>query len=251
MNKFSFKLEVFEGPLDLLMHLIQKSKLNIYDIPIAVITEQYLEFLESMQVMDLEISSEFLVMAANLLYIKSKMLLPKHNEEKEEEDPRQDLVDRLLEYKKYKEISKFLINRENKAKFIYYKNPENITPIIDTSNLLNMSISDLIKAFNKVLKKKNRKEPPSKLLFEGIVGREKVSVRVKAKEVLKLLLNGNKMKFIDIFNDLNSRAEVVACFLAVLELIKLNKIIIEMESGTEDIYISSWNDGEEDGDKRD
>ena len=103
MEGLSFKLEVFEGPLDLLLHLIQKNKVSIYDIPIALITDQYFEYMNAMEENDIEVSSEFLVMASRLLYIKSKLLLPVHSEEEEEEDPRQELIQNLAEYKKYKE----------------------------------------------------------------------------------------------------------------------------------------------------
>ena len=124
MEKLSFKLEVFEGPLDLLLFLIQKNKVSIYDIPVSIITEQYMEYLKLMETNDLEISSEFLVMAARLLYIKSKMLLPKHEEleGEEEEDPRQELIQNLVEYKKYKEVSKFFSDRKNICDFLYFKN---------------------------------------------------------------------------------------------------------------------------------
>ena len=122
MSELSFKLEIFEGPLDLLLFLIQKNKVNIYDIPISLITEQYLKHLEEMEKHDLEISSEFLVMAARLLYIKSKMLLPKHEEleSEEEEDPRQELIQNLVEYKKYKEVSHFFSDRKNICDFLYF-----------------------------------------------------------------------------------------------------------------------------------
>ena len=128
MKKLSLKLEVFEGPLDLLMYLIQKNKVNIYDIPISEITHQYLEYLNEIPVPNLEVASKFVAMAARLLYIKSKMLLPKHDtleDDMEDDDPRKELVDKLIEYKKYKEISLYL-KQKNRYKNIYYKQPENI-----------------------------------------------------------------------------------------------------------------------------
>jgi len=251
MEKLLFKLEVFEGPLDLLMHLIQKNKVNIYDIPISEITEQYMEYLALMEEMDLDVSSEFLVMAANLLYIKSRMLLPKYSdsEDTDDEDPRQELVDRLLEYQKYKEISQFLSEREGRSQYIFFKEPE----LLDIEgweqeNLVNLSIDELIKAFYRIVMKNRRKAPPSKKSFKDIVGVEKVSVQSKAKEIIAILKNRSKVLFLELFKNMHSRAEVVAAFLAVLELIKLNRIIVEQRQYSKEIYVSLKGNGEVDGD---
>jgi len=250
MNQLSIKLEVFEGPLDLLMHLIQKNKVNIYDIPISEITDQYLEYLSQMEEMDLEISSGFLVMAANLLYIKSRMLLPKHSDSEEsDEDPRQELVDRLIEYQKYKEASQFLEEREGRGQYYFFREPLQFE-ISDSedNNLINLSIEELIKAFSRLVMDKRLKAPPSKRSFDGIVGIEKVSIRTKAKEIIKMLENHPQVLFLDIFKEMKSRAEIVAGFLAVLELIKMKKIIAEQKKDTNEIYVYLVKHGEGDGD---
>ena len=153
-NKLSFKLEVFEGPLDLLLYLIDKNKVNIYDIPIASITEQYFEYLELMEQTDLDVSSDFVVIAANLIYIKSKMLLPKHNDKEElEEDPRDELVEKLLEYKRYKEIAKVLSDNENSNYYVYYKTQSdtinNFTKIVDNQNMtIDILMNSLLSIFD-------------------------------------------------------------------------------------------------------
>ncbi|WHH59441.1 segregation/condensation protein A [Petroclostridium sp. X23] len=242
MEKLSFKLEIFEGPLDLLLHLIDKNKVNIYDIPISEITEQYLDYLNQLSSMDLDVSSEFLVMAAHLLYIKSKMLLPKYTEpEEDEEDPRQKLIERLLEYKKYKEASVFLEEREHRHKNIFFKDADEIEIPSSSCNLVNLSIDDLLKAFKAVLKKNTEVRTEDKSAFNNIVGTEKVSIKRKIKEILKLLKQKKELKFLDIFNNTHLRAEIVARFLAVLELVKLDVIIIENKDEQLYIYRSKKN----------
>ncbi|MBZ4646825.1 MAG: scpA [Clostridia bacterium] len=246
MNKLSFKLEMFEGPLDLLMHLIEKNKVSIYDIPIAEITDQYLEYLNHMSGIDLEVSSEFLVLAAQLLYIKSKMLLPQYKDTEEEGgDPRQELIEKLVEYKRYKELSVFLEERENKYKNIFFKNADEIEISEENYNLIHLSVNDLVAAFNKILLRNNRINPPSQKTFEKIVGREKVSVSAKVKEILNLLSKKKEIRFLDIFKNLRSRAEIVASFLAVLELIKLNKIIAEQRKIGENTCIYIYHSNKE------
>ncbi|MDK2799902.1 MAG: segregation and condensation protein [Clostridiales bacterium] len=240
MKTISFKLEIFEGPLDLLMHLIQKNKVNIYDIPIAEITDQYLAYLNHMSEMDLELTSEFLVMAAHLLYIKSKMLLPKYTETEEEEndsDPRQELVDKLLEYKKYKAISKYLDERQNIYKNIAFKKPDKIEIQIDNADLKKLSVDDLIKAFNNIVIRNDRIAPPPKESFEGIIGREKISIDEKAKEILQTLTRKGRVLFLDIFKYVHSKAEIVARFLAILELIKSNQVLAIQQENSDKIYI--------------
>ena len=228
MEKLSFKLEVFEGPLDLLLFLIQKNKVSIYDIPVSIITEQYLEYLKLMETNDLEISSEFLVMAARLLYIKSKMLLPKHEEleGEEEEDPRQELIQNLVEYKKYKEVSKFFSDRKNICDFLYFKNSVNTDEFKINVNAP-MELDALTKAFEKVMKRFEDKLPPSKMLFSGMVGREPVSVKSKMKSVTTALRLSGQVSFDDLFVDATSRSEIVAIFLAVLELVRNNEVGFE------------------------
>lgn len=230
MEKISFKLEIFEGPLDLLLHLIEKNKVNIYDIPIAEITNQYFDYLDCASKMDLEFSSEFLVIAAQLLYIKSKMLLPHHpDNEENEEDPRQQLVERLMEYKKYKNASRFLEDREQKYNKVFYKNPDDIEISEQDLFLSDLSVDDLVKAFCNIITRKKKDSPVEELSFKRFVNREKVSVEDKKREILQILSSKKEVRFIDIFKEMNSRAEIIASFLAVLELINLNKIIAEQK----------------------
>ena len=228
MEKLSFKLEVFEGPLDLLLFLIQKNKVSIYDIPVSLITEQYMEYLKLMETHDLEISSEFLVMAARLLYIKSKMLLPKHEEleGEEEEDPRQELILNLVEYKKYKEVSKFFADRKNICDFLYFKQSVNTDEYKINVNAP-MEVDALTKAFEKVMKRFEDKLPPSKMVFSGMVGREPVSVKSKMKSVAHALKISGQVSFDDLFTEAQSRSEIVAIFLAVLELVRNNEVGFE------------------------
>ena len=239
MNKLSFKLEVFEGPLDLLMHLIEKNKVNIYDIPIAEITDQYLGYLERMEEMDLELSSEFLMMAANLLYIKSRMLLPKYSDPEEEEDPRQELVDKLLEYQKYKRISEYFGDRQHQYNHILYKEPEEIElPERDEyEGFMPLSVEDLIKAFDNIFLRKSRLAPPSEKAFEKIVKYELISIKAKAAEILEILKQNKRVRFTELFEALCYRPEIVARFLAVLELIRDHRILAVQKAIGKDIYL--------------
>ncbi len=238
MNKLSFKLPAFEGPLDLLMHLIQKNKINIYDIPIAKITQQYLLYLENMQEMDLEVSSEFLMMAASLLYIKSKMLLPKHqDEEDEEEDPRQELVNKLLEYKKYKQMSKVLLQRHDHYQHVFFKEPQTLDFPDDPPQIIALSVEDLIKAFNSVLIRRSRLAPPHKASFDEIVRYKRVSVEQKRVEIMLLLKRKREITLMEVFVDTYDRPEIVAKFLAVLDLIKADVIYAFQSESDGEIYI--------------
>ena len=226
MEQLSFKLESFEGPLDLLLTLIKKNKVSIYDIPIAEILDQYLEVMQQMEEMDLELSSEFLVLAATLLQIKSKMLLPA-TEEEAEEDPRAELVRRLVEYNKIKESMEFFRERENMGSFLFFKVPDVIERPPAQMDYSELTPLKLLEAYRESFSKMERKLPPPKRSFTGIVGHEKVSVREKVGKLWRGLLNRGKILFRDIFKGVKTRAEAVASFLAVLELIKMNKIEIE------------------------
>ena len=233
MDPFSFKLQIFEGPLDLLLHLIKKNKVNIYDIPIVEITEQYMEYLSALEEMDLEVSSEFLVMATHLLYIKSKMLLPKHEEE--EEDPRQNLVDRLVEYKKMKEAGEKLKTMQYMGYLSFYKGPQNIQGIEQPKKIESESLDKLTRAFLEILKKAERKEPPPVNKFDGIVGREIVSVKTKTEHILKKLKKGTKIGFKKSFSDVKSKSEAVSQFLAILELLRMG--VLEVIEEENDIFL--------------
>lgn len=235
METVLYKLDAFEGPLDLLLHLITKNKIDIYDIPIVSITEQYLEAIQDIENSNLENASEFMVMAAQLLYIKSKMLLPKPEEE-EEEDPRDDLAARLLEYQKYKEASQELRKTEFWSKYMFFKEPEKINfPLPEYSR--HHEISDLTDAFAAILERKKRRAKPEKRAFSGIVGREKVSVEDMAEKVRKILDKSKKVKFTSIFKKSDSKPEMIATFLAILEMIKLSKITAEYSEEKKDFII--------------
>ena len=237
METMLYKLDAFEGPLDLLLHLITKNKIDIYDIPIAEITKQYLEAIEAIEESKLENESEFMVMAAQLLYIKSKMLLPKPEDE-EEEDPREDLAARLLEYQKYKEASKELRKNEFWSRYMIFKEPEKINfplPEYDRHH----EITDLIDAFAAIMERRRRKEKPPKKAFSGIVGREKVSVDDMVEKVCKILDKSKRVNFRSIFKKTDSKPEMIATFLAILEMIKLNKITADYDPEKKDFIVSA------------
>lgn len=240
-EKYNIKIENFEGPFDLLFHLIEKNKIDIYDIPIAVITDQYLDYLQAMQEMDLDVASEFLVMAATLLHIKSRMLLPKHKEnveEADEIDPREELIARLLEYKRCKELVVDLKEREKIQNMVYYKLPDIINmDDVKVEQFINLNPNDLLNAFKKILDKNEKEILHTKKAFTEILHREKVSVATKVREILKVLKNSQVIKFTSLFEVTPTKLEKVATFLAVLELIKLNKVIIEQSISFGDIII--------------
>ena len=247
MEKLSFKLEIFEGPLDLLMHLIRKNKVNIYDIPISEITDQYLEYLDQISKMDLEISSEFLVMAAQLLYIKSKMLLPQYSEEEQEEDPRKELVDRLLEYKRYQEVAMYLGERESQYRDIFFKSPGKIEHFESGHQFINISIEELTKAFQNLLLKQDRRLPPNKETFDGIIKREIIPVDLKMQQIMSILKKHKQINFLDLFKNSVSKAEIVAKFLGVLELIRVHKVRVIQNTIDKTMYIQRIEDGEVNG----
>lgn len=230
MEQLKFKLDSFEGPLDLLLMLIRKNKLNIYDIPISIILDQYLAVMNEMKEMDLEISSEFLVLAATLLQIKSKMLLPKPEEDDEDDtDPREELVRRLTEYKKVKESIGFFKCRENIGASMFFKAPDAIERPPAELNYATLTPENLILAYRRAYQRLERKTPPPKQSFRGIVGHEKVSVRSRVAAIWNRLRTKTATLFKELFSGVKTRPEAVASFLASLELIKLNKIRVEYD----------------------
>lgn len=240
------KLEVFEGPLDLLLHLIDKNKIDIYDIPIVEITNQYMEYIRSMQESNLDVMSEFLVMAATLLDIKCKMLLPKEEtEEGEEEDPRQELVEQLLQYKMYKYISYELKDRQDDADLVLYKQPTIPGEIaeyeepVDLDQLLkgiNMSVLD--KIFQDVMKRQDAKIDPVRSKF-GKIEKEEVPLPVKLVYVQDYARTHRRFSFRQLLEKQNSKMHIVVTFLAVLELMKTGSIKVEQEEICGDIMINS------------
>lgn len=218
-----FHLENFDGPLDLLLHLIAKNKVSIYDIPIAEILDQYMEVLHAAEAMDLDVAGDFVAMAAQLVYIKSKMLLPRHEEE-EEEDPRTSLVEMLLEYQRIKETASFFREKGELGRDIFVKPPENLG---DAPKEYRQSVSDLIRAANNMLRRAQRRVPPPASAFSGIIGREPVPVEGRITSILKRFLHHVRLPFRRLFDDARSRSEIVATFLAVLELSKNRRIRLE------------------------
>lgn len=241
----SVKLEAFEGPLDLLLHLIDKNKINIYDIPIIEITEQYLDYIRRMETKDLDVMSEFLVMAATLLNIKSKMLLPVEEAEDEETvDPRQELVERLLEYKMYKYISEELKDKQMDASLVMFKSPSIPPEIadfkeeIDVEELLSdLSLSKLHEIFKSVVKKQVDKIDPIRSKF-GKIEREEINLSTKFIQIQEYGLSHGKFSFRSLLEAQHTKMEAIVTFLGILELIKIGRIQIEQECLFDDIIIT-------------
>jgi segregation and condensation protein A len=246
------KIDSFEGPLDLLLHLIQKSEVDIYDISVSEITVQYVEYIHQMQQMELEIASEFLVMAATLLAIKSKMLLPKKEDlsfdplsdmEMEELDPRDELIQRLIEYKKYKELAFQLREKEAARSQIYTRPAENLSVFLEQEEpnpVANVSLFDLLDAFQSVLREKEE-GPISK------VERDEVSIDGRMLEIKSLIQHRDKISFVQLFEGGWTRDALIVTFLALLELMKKKEIRCEQDSLFADIWISQYSEAEQDG----
>ena len=244
--ELEFKLQVFEGPLDLLLHLLDKNKVSIYDIPIVEITNQYMEYIRQMQKQDLNIVSEFMVMAATLLDIKSKMLLPADpTDEEEEEDPRAELVQQLLEYKLYKCMAFELKDRQVDASHILYKEPtvpEEVLayqPPVDTKELVSdLTLNQLNDIFKSVLKRQKDKIDPIRSKF-GEIRKEEVSLDDKMVSLSEYATQHKNFSFRQLLEKQSSKMEVIVTFLAILELMKSGKILISQEHTFDDIRIES------------
>lgn len=240
------KLEVFEGPLDLLLHLIEKNKVDIYDIPISLITEQYLEYVQNMPKEDLNVVSEFLVMAATLLDIKCKMLLPKQETEEGEEeiDPRAELLQKLLEYKMYKYMSMELKDMQMGTERYIYKKPsipkevQSYKPPIDYETLVGdntlQALNDLFKV---IMKRNEEKIDPIRSGF-GKIQREEVDLDKKQLEVCAYIESHKICSFTDLLSEQKSKMDTIVTFLIVLELIKVGSIDVKQDSTFSDIEIT-------------
>lgn len=240
------KLEAFEGPLDLLLHLIEKNKIDIYDIPIVEITEQYLEYIKQMQSRDMNVMSEFLVMAATLIDIKCKMLLPKEvNEDGEEEDPRAELVQKLLEYKMYKYMSLELRDLQvDAARNLYreqrlpkeveaYRQPVNYEELVGDMNL-----NKLHEIFKSIVRKQEDKIDPIRSRY-GNIEKEEIDMDVKTLYVEAYAKEHKTFSFRKLLENQSSKMEVIVTFLIILELMKTGKINISQEEIFDDIIITS------------
>lgn len=249
----SYKLDNFEGPLDLLLHLIEKNKVSIYDIPIVMITEQYLDYVNHMETEDLNVVSEFLVMAATLIDIKARMLLPREvNEEGEEEDPRAELVARLLEYKYYKYMSIELRDREIGADMLLYKIPTlppevaKYEPPVDLDKLLDgLTLAKLQEIFRSVTKRTLDRVDPIRSRF-GDIKKEPVSLEDKIASVMDYARKHRRFSFRRMLLGQADRLEIVVTFLALLELMKIGKIQLTQEHLFDDMEIETLEpEGEE------
>ena len=239
------KLEVFEGPLDLLLHLIDKNKIDIYDIPIAEITEQYLDYIRKMQTEDMNVMSEFLVMAATLLDIKCKMLLPREvNEEGEEEDPRAELVDRLLEFKMYKYMAYELKDRQMDAGQVLYraknlpKEVASYRPPLNYEELLgDLTLNKLQDIFQSMLKRQEDKIDPVRSNF-GKIEKDEIDMDAKMVYIEDYVRSHRTFSFRNLLEKQHSKVEIIVTFMVILEMMKLGRIGIVQENLFDDIQIT-------------
>lgn len=240
------KLEVFEGPLDLLLHLIEKNKVDIYDIPIVEITAQYLEYIQAMETEDMNVMSEFLVMAATLLDIKCRMLLPKEiNEEGEEEDPRAELVQKLLEYKMYKYMSYELRDRQVDAGRTLFKvmtlpkEIEDYKPPINFEELLgDADLSKLQNLFRTVMRRQEDKIDPVRSTF-GKIEKDEIDIEAKSAYIEEYVHAHKTFSFRRLLEKQRNKMELIVTFLVVLEMMKMGLISIVQEEIFDDIMITS------------
>jgi segregation and condensation protein A len=238
MSEYKVKFEVFEGPLDLLLYLVKKEEVDIYEVDLTKLATQFIEYIEVMRMLDLEIAGEFLVMAATLMYIKSRELLPKDQqvqaeEEEDEADPRWELIRQLVEYKKFKDAAAQLQVREIEQESIYPRRPGKLEFDVDRPiPRTEVSIFDLLNAVNVVLKRFGQRDDPRDI-FE-----EKWSVSEKIENLMKLATEKPNVKFSELFPETASRSEVVCTFLALLELIRLKQLICVQSEDFGDIDIT-------------
>ncbi len=238
-NNYKIELPIFEGPLDLLFYLIKKEEINIYDIPIAKITKQYLETIELMKELDLEIAGEFILMAATLIQIKVRMLLPKEAEttEEEEEDPRAELVRKLLDYKRFKEVAESLISIEDRQRryfphsnFDWAKSYSQVQGVSNEELLKDISLFDLFKAFKTALDNAPK-----------VTTHEVHTINITVDEQIDFLINELEIKkrlaFSDLMEKLNERTVIIVTFIAILELIKNHKITVQQAESFGELWI--------------
>lgn len=232
--EYTITIDNFEGPLDLLLHLIKQSDIDICDISILDITKQYMDYINKMEEMNLNVASEYLIMAAELLEMKSNMLLPKPKVEEDEyeEDPREKLIKRLLEYQRYKEITEEFKELELSRKDFFTKEPSNLNEFKnDNSSLEDGNIDDLLQAFKKFLERKELEKP----LNTKITTKE-YSVSVRSNEIKSILKNKKKLYFEELFEEFNKNY-VVVTFLSILDLARKQELTIEQENNFEKIYL--------------
>lgn len=239
------RLQVFEGPLDLLLHLIDKNKVDIYDIPIFKITEQYLEYVRALESKDMNVMSEFMVMASTLINIKCKMLLPKQvNEDGEEEDPRAELVQQLLEHKMYKYMSYELKDRHIDAGRAVFKGSSmpkdlvNVKPPIDYDELIgDVTLKKLNDIFKSILQRQEDRVDPIRSKF-GNLKKDEISLTDKQNHIFDYISSHSKCSFKELLEAQDSKLEIIVSFLVVLELMKVGQVTISQDNLFDDIIIS-------------
>ncbi len=239
--KYNVKIDAFEGPLDLLLHLINTMEINIYDIPMAEITDQYFIYVHTMKELELDVASEYLVMAATLLSIKSKMLLPQSEEPLDdeldvefEEDPREELVERLMEYKKFKEAARQLREKEEERGKLYTKPPSDLSEYTNNTQTANLDVTiyDMLGAFHKLLRRKKLQQPLSTK-----VTRQEISIAERMKDILEQMKNKpTRINFFSLFTSYE-KEEIVVTFLSTLELMMRNEITVSQQHNFGDIYL--------------
>jgi segregation and condensation protein A len=242
--QYSVKLDGFEGPLDLLLHLIQTYEVDIYDIPVAIITEQYLHYIHTMKELKLDVASEYLVMAATLLAIKSKMLLPKHEEDfydqqmelEMEDDPRDELVKRLIEYRKFKHAANELKDREAERSLIYTREPLDLSAFEKeetNTQVTNVTLFDMLQAMQRILQEKIVRAPR-----QTTIERQEIPIETRMNQIKETLRSaGGKKRFNDLFDDGN-KEHIVVTFLALLELMKVKTVNCEQHNHFSEIFIT-------------
>lgn len=237
--EYKVAVDIYEGPMDLLLSLIQKNEVDIYDIPIHIITEQFMDYIKDMEELNLEITSEFLVMAATLLEIKSRMLLPKEKIIEDgievEIDPREDLVRKLIEYKLYKEAAERLKNQEAIESRVYYKPREDLSiyddPILELGKI---DLSQLVKVINNLIEKSKQKG--TELALE-IISREEYTLDACISDIEDRLNTNDSLLFSDLLSEYTNRREITAYFLSILELVRMKKISVSQDLKHSDIVI--------------
>ncbi len=228
-----FKINDFEGPLDLLLHLIKETKMDIFNIEIEKITNQYINYLDTMEKLNLEVASEYLILASELIEMKSKLLLPSYKDEETEEeyDPKEELISRLLEYQAYKEVTKVFKEKELQRKDLYTKTPENIKNYIEETKEieLDVNIDDLVNAFKKFLERKEATKP-----LNTKVTVNEISVSSRRHDIKNILKNKKKVSFFELF-EVASKEYIVVTFLAILEMAKAKEIKIIQDDDFQEI----------------
>ena len=236
--EYEVKIDAFEGPLDLLLHLIKESKVDIWDIKIVDITDQYLNYIKSMQELNLNVASEYLVMASELMEMKSKMLLPRYkNEEEEEIDPREQLIQKLVEYQKYKDMTESFKELEEVRHEFYTKAPESLKEYVNDDTVItsDVTLEDLMKAFEKFLKRKELEKPLS-----TTVTKKEITVEERRTSIRFILKDKKKVDFFELF-DVVTKEYIVVTFLAVLEMAKKQELTIYQENNFDNIICEAVN----------